>query len=293
MKRVLVAGATGYLGKFVTREFKMRGYWVRALARNPRKLEMQGPFLEPPVAEYVDDIFVGQITKPETLQGVLRDIDIVFSSIGITRQKDKLTFRDVDYQGNKNLLDIAVTQPIKKFIFVSVFNGPKYEFLAGVKAREDFVRDLKKSKLDYTVVRPTGFFSDMSEFLKMAKSGRVYLIGDGQHRLNPIHGADLAKVCVDAAEKSDQEVNIGGPEIFTYRGIAELAFSVLGKKAKITSIPPWVIDSAIKVTKIFSKKNADLLHFFSTAVQNDAIAPSFGEHKLKDYYEEFLSSMKK
>jgi len=33
MKKVLVAGATGYLGRFVVQEFKKRGYWVRALAR--------------------------------------------------------------------------------------------------------------------------------------------------------------------------------------------------------------------------------------------------------------------
>ena len=56
----------------------------------------------------------------------------------------------------------------------------------------------RKSGLDYAVIRPTGYFSDMSENLKMAKSGRVYLIGDGYHKINPIHGADLAKVCVDA-----------------------------------------------------------------------------------------------
>ena len=31
MKRVLVAGATGYLGGFVCKEFKDRGYFVRAL----------------------------------------------------------------------------------------------------------------------------------------------------------------------------------------------------------------------------------------------------------------------
>jgi uncharacterized protein YbjT (DUF2867 family) len=39
MKRVLIAGATGYLGGFVAREFKDRGYFVRALARSPKKLD--------------------------------------------------------------------------------------------------------------------------------------------------------------------------------------------------------------------------------------------------------------
>ncbi len=34
-QKVLVARATGYLGGFVVKEFKSRGYYVRALARSP------------------------------------------------------------------------------------------------------------------------------------------------------------------------------------------------------------------------------------------------------------------
>ncbi|MGB5662920.1 NmrA family NAD(P)-binding protein, partial [Eudoraea sp.] len=45
--RVLVAGATGYLGKYVTREFKKRGYWVRVLTRSIERLEKAGPFTAP------------------------------------------------------------------------------------------------------------------------------------------------------------------------------------------------------------------------------------------------------
>jgi hypothetical protein len=39
MARVLVAGATGYLGRFVVQELKARGHHVRALARTPEKLD--------------------------------------------------------------------------------------------------------------------------------------------------------------------------------------------------------------------------------------------------------------
>ena len=134
MQRVLVAGATGYLGRFAVQEFQRRGYWVRVLARNPKKLEQTGPFLEPAVVDQINEVFTGQVTRPETLHGLCDDIDIVFSSIGITRQKDKLTFRDVDYQGNKNILNIALAKSVKKFIYVSVFNAHIFEYLGIVKA---------------------------------------------------------------------------------------------------------------------------------------------------------------
>ena len=117
MKRVLVAGATGYLGNFVARELKTRGYFVRALVRTPGKTG--------DLKEELDEIHSGEVTQPETLEGVCDGNDVVFSSIGITRQQGKLTFKDVDYQGNKNLLDEAKRAGVAKFVYVSVLDGPK------------------------------------------------------------------------------------------------------------------------------------------------------------------------
>ncbi len=106
-KTVLVAGSTGYLGKFAVRAFKQRGYRVRALTRSEERLAQAGPFTAPAVAEWVDEVFVGEITKPETLDGLMDGVDFVFSSIGISRQRDGLTFEQVDHQANRLLIDFA------------------------------------------------------------------------------------------------------------------------------------------------------------------------------------------
>ncbi len=121
MKRVLVAGATGYLGRFVVSELKSRGHFVRALARTPEKLD--GLDRAP------DEVHVGEITRPETLEAVCDDIDVVFSCVGITRQKDKLTFKDVDYLGNRNLLDLACEAQVERFVYVSTMDGPRLRHL--------------------------------------------------------------------------------------------------------------------------------------------------------------------
>ncbi len=286
MQKVLVAGATGYLGRFVTKELKRRGYWVRVLARNPKKLEQIGPFLQPAVINEIDDLFLGEVTKPETLKGLCDDIDIVFSSIGITRQKDRLTYRDVDYQGNRNILDIALNNLVSKFIYVSVLNAHLYEHLAIVKAHEDFVRYLKTCGIAYAIIRPTGYFSDMSGFLNMARNGRIYLVGNGENRINPIHGADLAKVCADAIIGREQDIPVGGPKAYSMREIAGLAFLTLGKKPKITRIPPALANLGVRAIRPFNKQMSDLVEFFITAGQNDGVAPATGSHSLKSYYDE-------
>ena len=96
MRRVLVAGATGYLGRHVVKELKARGHRVRALVRTPEKVAQLD--VEP------DELHFGEVTRTTSLAGSCDGIDVVFSSIGITKQKGKLTFHDVDYQGNLNLL---------------------------------------------------------------------------------------------------------------------------------------------------------------------------------------------
>jgi len=289
MQKVLVAGATGYLGRFMVQEFSRRGYWVRALARDPERLKQSGPFLEPAVIDQVNEVFVGQVTRPETLRGLCDGIDIVFSSIGITRQKDKLTFRDVDYQGNRNILDIALKKSVKKFIYVSLFKADLFEYLAIVRAHEDFVRDLKSCGLEYAVIRPTGYFSDMSQFFKMAKSGRVYLFGNGENRINPVHGADLAKICVAAVSSKEQEIPVGGPQTYSVKEIAELAFSTLGKKPRISRIPLWLAKSMAKLIWPFNRQLSDLAEFFIAAGESDGVAPPVGSHTLSSYYQELAS----
>ena len=133
-QKVLVAGATGYLGRYVVQEFKRRGFWVRVLARAPEKMQSVGPYMEPAIDQLYDELFIGEVSRPERLEGVCDGIDIVFSSIGITRQRDGLGLMDVDYQGNKNLLTAAIDSGVRKFVFVSVFMADRIAGLA--KARE-------------------------------------------------------------------------------------------------------------------------------------------------------------
>lgn len=278
-ERILVAGATGYLGKFMVKEFKKQGYWIRALSRGSRQIE--------PVRQYIDELFLGEVTQPETLTGICKNIDIVFSSLGITKQKDGLTYMDVDYQGNKNILNEALSENISKFIYISVFNASKLHHLEIVKAKERFASELKAADIEHCIIRPNGFFSDMTEFFNMAKRGRVYLFGNGEYRANPIHGADLAKACVKALGSRDGELDMGGPEVLTQNEIASQAFDELEKKLKITYIPLWIRNLVLRFTKFFcSVKTYGPIEFFLTVLAMDMIAPTFGQHTLKEYFKE-------
>ena len=278
MNRVLVAGSTGYLGGFVCRELEARGHFVRALARSPEKLA--------PLRDSLDEIVVAKVTEPATLEQVCDGIDVVFSSLGITRQKDGLTFRDVDYQGNKNLLDAALRAGVRKFVYVSVFNGKELRHLDIVDAHEAFVEELGASGIAHTVVRPTGYFSDMTEVFEMARKGKVWLIGSGTNRMNPIHGADLAVVCAEAIESDETEIAVGGPQTMTWQEMAHVAFEVLRQPARVTSVPGWLMGTLVRVARLFNRHNGELLAFFTTMATTDVVAPPTGTRTLEQHFKE-------
>ncbi len=277
MKKILVSGATGYLGRNVVKTLQDRGFWVRALGRSEARLD--------PIKEFADELFIGEVTDPDSLDGLCDGIDVVFSSVGITRQKDGLTYEDVDYQGNRNILTIAEGSDVSKFVYVHVLNAEKLQHVAMIQAKQAFVDELKRSTLDHTVICPTGFFSDMEEFLSMARYGRVYLIGDGSNRINPIHGTDLAEVCADALESREQQLDVGGPEVFTYREIAELAFDVLEKPKKITCLPKKLIAAAVGALRwVAPVKTHGPIQFLATVMTMDVVGETYGQRRLVDHF---------
>ncbi|MEI5906964.1 SDR family oxidoreductase [Bacillus spongiae] len=289
MKRVLVAGATGFLGRYIVKALKNNGYSVTVIVRNENKLKRQGKFLEPAIEEDVDHVINAEITNPSTLEGVCEGIDFVFSSVGITRQKDGLAFNDVDYQGNLNLLKEAEKSKVKKFMYIHVFQGDQLEGPM-TEAKERFAKALINSELDYVIIRPTGYFSDMTEFLHLVKKGRIYLIGDGTKKLNPIHGEDLAKYCTASFEQySNKVLDIGGPEVFSHQDIAKMAFNVVGKKEKITYLPTILFQPILSVYKLINKQQYGIFRFFYQGMTNDMVAPKYGSLTLKDYYVHYIN----
>ena len=276
--RILLAGATGYLGKFITQELIEKAYEVKIVVRNKERIKFKAPNLE---------ILEAQVTNSKTLKNICKNVDVVISTVGITRQKDGLTYMDVDFQANANLIDEAKKRGVKKFIYISVLNGEKLRHLKICYAKEKLGDYLKSSGLDYCIVRPNGFFSDMKDFLKMAKTGKVYLFGDGKLKLNPIHGIDLAKEVVNVIGQDKKEINIGGPDLLSQNKIAELALKAYEKPIKIIHFPDWIRKFTLwSIRKLTSVKTYGPIEFFMTTMVMDMQAPQFGNHKLENFFNE-------
>ncbi|MEM9529127.1 MAG: SDR family oxidoreductase [Bacteroidota bacterium] len=277
MKNVIIAGATGYLGSHLVKEMQNRQLPFKAMGRNDNKLKKLG---------LTDDQrIVAEVTDPTGLEDMLTGIEVIISTVGITRQKDGLTYMQVDYQGNKNLLEAAKKAGVTKFIYVSAINGEQLRHLKIMEAKEKFVDDLKTSGLEYAIIRPNGFFSDMKDFLDMAQKGKVYLFGSGEHLFNPIHGADLAEAIVTSIPRNEKEMVIGGPDILTQNEVAALALDTWKRPRRIVHLPDWSRRLLLVAMRTFtSSKSYGPFEFFLTMLAQDNIAPRYGVRRLSTYF---------
>ncbi|MFT7650250.1 MAG: hypothetical protein ACI8Y4_005019, partial [Candidatus Poriferisodalaceae bacterium] len=263
-----------------------RGYRVDALSRSQAGAERLRELGANPV--------VAQATDPSSLAEHFENADIVVSALGITRQRDGLTYEDVDYRANMNLLRAAEQAGVRQFVYVSAFEGEALAHTALLSAKEKFVRELKDSPIEGLVVRPTGFFSDMEQFTMMARRGRVWVFGQGDQLLNPISGEDLAEAIADAIDDPrhgnaegirEDELPIGGPEVFTMRQIANLAFEAVDGTPRITSIPMWVVGLAERVLpRVTPLSFYGPIQMFLAASHLSMVAPIYGSRRLADHY---------
>jgi uncharacterized protein YbjT (DUF2867 family) len=279
MRKLLLAGASGTLGKHLAQELNKRGFWIRAIARHPDKLH----------ALPIDEVITADLLDRNSLTGVCEGVDSVFSCAGASMNvadfRDKRSFNEVDYQGNLNLLNEARTPSVKKFGYVSLAFAEQLLGTEYADAHEQFINALKSSGIDYVVIRPTGFFGFHLEILRLAMRGRGIMIGSGDCKTNPIHEADVAKVCVDSLDSMQNEIIVGGPDTYTRKEITAMAFDVLNKPPRVIHLSPSVVRILALPLRLINRRLYALMDFGIAVSQIDVMAPVHGSHHLREYFE--------
>lgn len=235
-EKILIVGANGHLGQVVVKAALKKGYMVRAADMS---LDRLNAMTEAGIEKIQVDI-----TKKETLVGIMDGVAGVISTVGLWREKPPYTFDSVDRQGNINLFEVAEQQGLKKIVYVSLLNVEKAKKAKVMLAKRAVELYLEKSALDYTVFRPSGLFHDFVEVFKpQILKGRVQGLGNGTLVMQPLSPHDLSRCMIEALknpETSRMIYKIGGPEKFTYHEAISLVAEAMGKTPKISYSPVWL-----------------------------------------------------
>lgn len=272
--KICVAGATGMLGRCVAEQLLSAGHSVRALSRSS--------------AVPGCEMWRGDLLQPATLEGLCTGQDAVISCAGaimkLDRWSDRRSFTEVDYRGNVSLLREAERAGVGKFVYVSLCNADRLLHTEYARAHEKFVGELKRSKMSYAVLRPTGFFGFFREILTMAQKGRGIVVGKGNVRTNPIHEMDVANACIAALAHDKDELSVGGPRIYTREEIVRVAFASLGRAPSTLHVPTNALRVVTVPVALINPRIGGLMRFGIEVGLTDVVAPMYGQRTLEDYF---------
>ncbi|MFL6091863.1 SDR family oxidoreductase [Corynebacterium durum] len=284
MPTTLVAGATGYLGRYIVAELHRRGHTVRAIVRDRSRADVEGAYGAPGLDGLVDDWAVGNVTNAAFTQDVAAGVDHVVSALGVTRQKTDPW--NIDNRANQSILASTLRHGASSFTYINALGADTCPAEL-TRAKTAFARALESADIRSTVINPSAYFSDAAELLTMAKRGLVPLF-EPDIRLNPIHGADLAAYTVDQLEQGAVgSFDIGGPDILTWKELATTAFQAVGKKPRIVKVPGWTLPPVLGFVGLFNSRLADTIRFATWSMQHDCVAPTTGTHHIADFFREY------
>lgn len=298
MTKIFVAGSTGYIGKNVVKYALDNGFDVVTAKRHsdnkPGQLNKKLKVIK---ISNDDNNWIADLEK----------VDVIISCLA-SRTGEPKDAHLVDYKLNCLLLEKAKALKCSQFILLSAICVQKPR-LAFQFEKLAFEEELKKSGLNFSIVRPTAYFKSLSGQIENIKKGKPYVyFGDGQiTQCNPISEKDLSLYilsCIKDKTKWRKILPIGGPkQSITPKDIGKILFEIFEVSPKYKSFPTKLLDAIRLLLLIISpfsnwaKNKSELIKiakYYATESMliwdekkecYDAnMTPSTGKDTLRDYF---------
>jgi uncharacterized protein YbjT (DUF2867 family) len=225
-ERVLVAGATGYIGRRLVADLLARGYRVRCVARNPNKLDAE------PWRALVE-VVAGDVLDAASLTAAFGGIDVAYylvHSIGAGP-----SWQERDLQAAHTFRDTAAAASVRQIIYLGGLGDNAGGTLsAHLKSRHDVGRALAEGPVPLTELRAAvvlGSGSASFEMLRHLVEVLPVMTTPRwvETRVQPIAVRDVLAYLVGVLglpKAYGKVFEIGGPDVLTYRELMQLYASV-------------------------------------------------------------------
>jgi len=215
--RVLVTGATGFVGPSIVRRLVDDGHQVRVLEREPGSWQRAGL----PCQEAVQ----GDMTDPASLRRAVEGQEVVVHLVAIINGRPE-QFERVMSQGTRDLIAAAKEAGVQRFVLMSALGTSEEtkDLVPYYRAKWAMEQAVKGSGLEHVIIRPSFVFGRgggaLQQFLRIAKLSPVTpIVGPGTQRIQPIWVEDVAAyfaAAIDKPEAANRTFELGGPDIVTW-----------------------------------------------------------------------------
>lgn len=234
--KVLVTGATGYIGGRLVPRLLARGVEVRCMTREPAQLTLD------PWRDQVE-VVAADALHEETLEAALEGCDVAYYLIHAMQQK-RNSFAEHDRRAAENFARVASRCGLKRIVYLGGLGSDDEDLSPHLKSRHEVGDILAAGTTPVTELRAAVIIGSgsvsfemirhLTEVLPVMMSPKWV-----QTRCQPIAVRNVLQILVRAIDESDpvdHVYEIGGPDILTYEEMMKIYAEVAGLRKRV-SIP--------------------------------------------------------
>lgn len=270
--KVLVTGATGFIGSHVADKLLAKGYDVRCIARKTSNLRwLDGKNFE---------IVEASLDNPESLIKAVEGVDYVYHVAGLTFARNYEEFLKGNRDATANLISVVEKHApnIKRFLFVSsqTVAGPAKSLYEPVdettprnpitsygrskKEAEDVVLSYK-DKIPFTIVRAPAVYGPRDtaiyDIFRTVKMGLGTMVGFRDKYISLIHSEDLSRGIIEAAESEktkDEIYFVSSEEFYTWKQLINIIAEKMNKKFVLKiRLPHFIVLTVAAISEFLGK----------------------------------------
>lgn len=247
--RLLVTGASGFLGREVCDELLERDHEVQALVRRESSQPSGTAAVAADLTNAGSLIRAVESAAPEC---------VVHLAAEIASQRDPAKIHAVNVEGTRALIAACETAGVRRIVFTStVVTGDAKGALLDEetqlpveteygRSKQEGERLLRESSLEDVIIRPSHVYGPggwfVEEFVnRLRQPGRFAVIGSGENWWDVVRVEDVASACADAAERAPAGAlyHVVDDQPIHFYDFVSLAATALGKGPP-RRIPTWL-----------------------------------------------------
>lgn len=275
--RVLITGATGFVGSHITCAFAEAGHEIRCALRPTSDAHAIEDF--PVERTHLD------LDRPETLAKAVKDAEVVVHAAGITRARRPADYHRVNAQGARRLALAAADAGVRRFVFLSSLaargpdacaadgrDRPASAYGWSKLEAEESLRPFE-GRMEVVALRPAAIYGprdrDFLPLFEMARAGFLVVPG-GPGLLQPVYAEDVARAVLAAAheEAGFGPYPVAEPARYGWKEVVAGLEGALGRGVRAVRVPPAAFSLAGRVAE--------------AATRTGRAAPSFDERRAED-----------
>ncbi len=268
--KILVTGATGYIGGRLVTELLARGYQVRVMVRRfSPELIQRFPGAEIAVADALD------FSSLKTAMKGIHTAYYLIHSLLLGHKK----FESVDSQAAVNFRKAAEEENIKRIVYLGGLGDTKTPLSPHLASRMKVAQELKKGKVPVTILRAAIIIGSGSASYEIIKNmvqhvPVIFIPYWARTRSQPIAIRDVIKYLVGVMEVSEtigRYFDIGGSDILTYEKMLKILTNLLGKRKAFIYSPFSNISVFSYITSLFTTVPAPITRSLIEGIKNEVI----------------------